>query len=674
MFKLIESLSMQYKQHPKEISQEIVQKNIKFLQLLSNQFPNINKASTEIINLEAILNLPKGTEHFLSDVHGEYETFKHILSNASGVIRRRIDDIFEGRLKKKERQHLATLIYYPRKKMDIILKQEEDINAWYSTNLMYLVEIARNLASKYTRSKVRKTLPDDFQYIITELLNVNENVMEKEAYFGAILKSIIDLDRANDFIVTLSKLIQNLAIDRLHIVGDIYDRGPSADKVMDELLRHKSVDIQWGNHDVVWMGAAAGSLAYIAIVLRISARYNNLNTLEDGYGINLNPLINFATEVYRNDVCSAFKPKLGYEKLSKKEIKTLKQVQKAISVIQFKLEGQIIQRNPEFKMDDRTLLDKIDFDKGTIEIEGKDYLLTDHKFPTIDPDNRFALTPQEEEVMHKLQESFLKSEKLQRHINFMYSKGSMYLNYNGLLLFHGAVPLNEEGGFQTVILKGKPLFGKALLDTFDQFARKAYYSSFKDSSKEQNLDILWYLWCGPNSPLYGKQKMATFERYFLNEKSLHVEQRNPYFQYRDNIPVIQSILAEFGLNPARGHIVNGHVPVKVKKGESPVKAQGQLIVIDGGMSRAYQPVTGIAGYTLIYNSFGLVLVAHNAFDSQKLAIENGQDMVSISKSIVSVEKRKIVADTDIGLKLKQEIYDLKLLLAAYHYGVIKEKH
>jgi len=664
---------MEYKIHPKEISQEKVIENFKFLKLLSNQFPNIETASTEIINLEAILNLPKGTEHFLSDVHGEYETFKHILSNASGVIRRRIDEIFSDRLDNTQRQELATLIYYPKSKLSLVKKEEEDIVKWYNKNLIFLIEIARNLASKYTRSKTRKTLPVQFQYIIEELLNVNENLMNKEAYFEAILNTIIELGRADKFIITLSTLIQNLAIDRLHIVGDIFDRGPSADKVMDELLKHESVDIQWGNHDVVWMGAAAGSLAYIAIVLRISSRYNNLDTLEDGYGINLVPLIHFASEVYEGDSCSEFSPKVGKENLSKGQLKTLRQIHKAISIIQFKLEGQIINRNPDFNMSSRTLLDQIDYQNGEVTIEGKSYKLLDSNFPTINPDDPFELTKAENDLMNKLQESFLKSEKLQRHINYLYNKGSMYLSYNGLLLFHGAVPLNEDGSIKDVTIANRTLKGKALLDFFDKKARQAYYLSQRNKKKEANLDLLWYLWCGADSPLFGKKKMATFERYFLKEKETHKEDRNPYFSYRDNTDVIQSILSEFGLNPTSGHIVNGHVPVKVRKGENPVKADGQLIVIDGGMSKAYQKVTGIAGYTLINNSYGIVLVAHHAFESQKIAIQEGKDMVSKSEYLVYSDVRKRVEDTDIGKDLMQEIIDLKILLASYHYGIIKER-
>ena len=664
---------MDYSIHPREISQKKVEENIKFLQLLSNHFPNIEAASTEIINLEAILNLPKGTEHFLSDIHGEYETFKHILSNASGVIRRRIDEIFEDRLKKKDRQQLATLIYYPQEKLSIIKKGEANMNQWYKRNLVYLVEIARSLASKYTRSKVRKSLPNEFQYIIDELMNVNENLMNKEDYFGAILKTIIELDRANDFIVTLSKLIQHLAIDRLRIVGDIFDRGPSADKVMDELLQRESVDIQWGNHDAVWMGAAAGSLAYIAIVLRISARYNNLDTLEEGYGINLFPLVQFAIETYDHDSCHAFAPKSGTEIMTKKQIKVLKQIHKAISIIQFKLEAQIINRNPDFEMNDRILLDKINFEEGSITINGKKEELLDTNFPTIDPLNPLELTAEELDLMQKLQESFLRSEKLQRHVNYLYNKGSMYLAYNGLLLFHGAIPLKEDGSFKEVSIGGQKFSGKALLDRFDHIARKAYYSPRNDPDKQKSLDIFWYLWCGPNSPLYGKKTMTTFERYFLENKELHKEERNPYFTYRDHIPVVQNILEEFGLDRERGHIVNGHVPVKVRKGEKPTKANGQVIVIDGGMAKAYQKVTGIAGYTLIYNSYGLIIVAHNAFESQQTAIQEGKDLVSKSHYMVKAQNRKRVADTDIGRNLKQEILDLKLLLASYNYGIIKEK-
>ena len=663
---------MDYSRNPKDISADEVRANLKFLKLLSKQHGTIESASTEIINLEAILNLPKGTEHFVSDVHAEYETFKHILSNASGVIRLRIDDLFKDRLDATQRQSLASLIYYPREKLDIVMAREENMKGWYKKTLKLLIEVARLFSSKYTRSKVRKSLPEDFQYIIDEMLNVNENLLNKEMYFSAIIDTIIDLDRAHAFIVTLSELIQRLAVDRLHVVGDIFDRGPAAEKVMDELMKHHSVDIQWGNHDLVWMGAAAGSMAYIAIVLRISARYDNLDTIEDGYGINIMPLVTFAMEQYADDPCDSFVPKAGLEFLSEYNLKILKQIHKAISVIQFKLEGQIIKRNPQFEMDDRLLLERIDYKNGTVNIDGKIYELNDKFFPTIDPQDPFKLTKEEEDVMLKLQRSFLKSEKLQRHINFMYSNGSMYLPYNGLLLFHGAIPMDKNGNFKEVSVDGKKLKGKALLDRFDMMARRAYYEPVEADKKQQDLDQLWYLWCGPESPLFGKKKMTTFERYFVDDKETHKEERNPYYHFRDRQEIIQMILKEFKLDPVRGHVINGHVPVKVKKGESPVKAGGQLIVIDGGMSKAYQKVTGIAGYTLIYNSFGLVLAAHQPFVSKRQVIESGKDIVSKSTFLDKVKVRKRVADTDIGAQLKQQIIDLKMLLAAYRLGIIKE--
>ncbi len=665
---------MDYTRNPKDIPAEEAHKNLKFLNLLATQHGSIESASTEIINLEAILNLPKGTEHFVSDIHAEYETFKHILSNASGVVRRRIDEIFDKRLNNDEKQSLASLIYYPREKLDVLLGQEPDMEKLYRITLKRLIEVARRVSSKYTRSKVRKSLPKDFQYIIEELLNVNENLPNKEAYFSAIIKTIIDIDRADDFVVALSDLIQRLAIDRLHIVGDIYDRGPAADRVMDELIQHHAVDIQWGNHDVVWMGAAAGSLAYIAIVLRISARYDNLDTIEDGYGINILPLVTFAMEQYANDPCESFLPKAGLEDLSEYNLRILKQIHKAISIIQFKLEGQIIMRNPHFKMDDRLLLDKIDEKIGRIMIDGKEHKLNDSFFPTIDPKNPYELTTEETNVMQKLRRSFLKSEKLQRHINFMYSQGSMYLPYNGLLLFHGAIPMDKDGNFKEVEVDGKMLKAKALLDSFDIMVRRAFYEKSNAKEKEKDLDQFWYLWCGPESPLFGKKKMTTFERYFIDDKSTHKEERNPYYHFRDSNLVIRKILEEFGLNPKKGHIVNGHVPVKVRKGENPVKADGQLIVIDGGMSKAYQNVTGIAGYTLIYNSYGLVLVAHQPFESKRQSVESGKDIVSKAIHLDKAKERKRVSDTDIGVQLKQQIFDLKLLLAAYRMGIIKEVH
>ena len=641
---------------------------IKYLQLLSKQFPTVNSVNTEIINLQAILNLPKATEHFISDIHGEYETFKHVLSNGSGVIRGRIDDIFADRLEYQDRQFLAALIYYPHERLKYVKQYEKDINAWYNKNLRYIIEIARSFAAKYSRSKVRKTLPNNFRYITDELLNVNENLMDKEAYFQAIIQTIIDLDSADDFIATISNFIHDLAIDHLHIVGDIFDRGPSADKVMDELLDHKSVDIQWGNHDMIWMGAASGSLAYIAIVLRISARYGNLHTIENSYGINLRPLSEFASDTY-SLYSKEFDIKAGKDNLNKKQIDRLNIVHKAISIIQFKLEGQIISRNPDFGMDDRKILDRIDFEKGVLLQDGKEYPLNDTDFPTIDPKNPFELTEAEEEVMNNLRKGFLKSEKLQKHIRFLFTKGSMYLKYNGLLLFHGAIPLGEDGELKEVTFGNSTHKGMKLLDFFDNRVRSAFYGIQKTNSID--LDIMWYLWCGPDSPLFGKKKMATFERYFIDNKELHKEENNSYFDYRDSVEVTKMILKDFDLNPEKSHIVNGHVPVKVKKGESPIKAEGKVIVIDGGMSKAYQSVTGLAGYTLIYNSYGLVIVAHQKFRSKRMAIEEGMDMISEATYLEKVSTRKRVSDTDIGETIMSEIQDLKELRKAYNTGLVK---
>ncbi len=659
---------MNYKIKPSEISKTEITSKLKFLNLLAEKYPNIMAASSEIINLEAILNLPKGTEHFLSDIHGEYETFKHILSNGSGVIRRRLDDLYGEALTNKEKKQLSTLIYYPHLMLEKLSRKQKLTDEWYRTTLTRIIELARYISSKYTRSKVRKSMPKYFEYIIDELLNINDHLKNKKEYFDSILETIIEIEKADEFIISLSKLIQRLAVDHLHIVGDIYDRGPDPDKVMDELMKHHSVDIQWGNHDVVWMGAAAGIPVYMAIVLRISARYNTLDTIEESYGINLYPLYEFANEIYKDDPCKEFIVKTGGE-ISSKMAKTLKRVHKAISIIQFKLEGQIIKQNPQFGMDDRILLDVIDYKNGEISCGAKSLKLLDNNFPTIDPDDPLKLTEEEMEVMERLRNSFTKSEKLQRHVNFLFSNGSMYLNYNGLLLYHGAIPLDKEGNFASLKIEGKDYTGKALLDKFDQMARRAYYQR-RDSVAQH---YLWYLWCGPESPLYGKKKMATFERYFLEDKETHREDRNPYFDHRDNEAIMEKILEEFGLNPKRGHIVNGHVPVKVNKGESPLKANGKLIVIDGGMSKAYQSVTGIAGYTLIYNSYGLVLVAHQPFESKRKAVKSEMDISSSYEFLAKAPKRKQVADTDNGAKIKQNIYDIRMLLAAFMGGYIKEK-
>lgn len=663
---------MNYKINPKTIPSKEIKKQSQYLNLLATHFPNVESASTEIINLEAILNLPKGTEHFLSDIHGEYETFKHFLANASGVVHRRMNNLFEKKLTKEQIDELATLVYYPEEKIELIENQYEDLNEWYIENLLLLIEFSRFVSTKYTRSKVRKSLPKEFAYIIDELLNVNESISNKEGYFSAIINAIIETGRAHDLIIALGKLVQRLAIDRLHIVGDIYDRGPSADKIMEELVNYHSVDVQWGNHDIIWMGAAAGIPAYIAVVLRISARYDNLDTIEEGYGISLRPLQSFAHQFYGDDPCNLFKPKAGADKLSKMQLKTVKKIHKAISVIQFKLEGQIVMRNPDFEMDDRLLLDKINYEEGTVNIDGETFPLLDSHFPTIDPNNPYELNEEEKELLQTLVRSFKKSEKLQKHIDFLYSNGSMYLAYNNNLLYHGAIPMTKAGKFVRLEVDGKKVSGKAFIDRLDMIARRAYY---QDGTRvEKDRDTMWYLWCGPQSPLFGKQKMATFERYFVEDKKTHKEHRNPYYDYRDDEQAMKQILTEFGLNPETGHIINGHVPVKVSKGEKPIKANGKLIVIDGGMAKAYQKITGIAGYTLIYNSFGLVLVAHQPFLSKQNCIQNNDDVISFSYRLSAVQDRKRIMDTDTGVQLKQQIYDLKLLLSAYYQGLIKESH
>lgn len=655
-----------------EFTAEELLKEKRYLELLAERFPSIQKASMEIINLEAIMRLPKSTEHFLTDIHGEYETFTHVLRNASGVVRRKIEDVFGMGLRKSEKDALATLIYYPEEKMELILLEEskEDLEEWYMITLQRLSVVARSASSKYTRSKVRKTMPPAFAYIIDELLN--ESGQEKHEYYNGIIRTIIEVDRAKEFVIEISHFIQRLMIDRLHIIGDIYDRGPSAEKVMDVLQNHHSVDIQWGNHDIIWMGAAAGCKALIATVLRVSARYVNLDTIEDAYGINLLPLATFSMEYYGIDTAEVFEPK-GTGNNNGKSKELIKQMHKAITIIQFKLEAQIIKANPQFAMEDRLLLDKIDYEEGTINIDGKKYELLDTFFPTIDPKDPFKLTDAEDELMNRLQSSFRKSELLQKHIEVLYAKGSMYLTYNSNLMYHGCIPLNEDGSFYDMVIDGEKYQGKALLDKLDIIARRAYFTSTKPNSNPVDKAYMWYLWTGPYSPLFGKDRMATFERYFIADKDIHVEKRNAYYKYRDSEETCNRIFADFGIDPKTSHIINGHVPVKAKKGESPIKANGKLFVIDGGMSLPYQKVTGLSGYTLIYNSYGLVLVEHQHFTSIEEAVKNNLDIISARQIVETNATRKRVADTDIGTDLKEQVKDLKMLLAAYRKGLIKER-
>ena len=645
--------------------------NLKFLKLLSESFPTIGATATEIINLKAILNLPKGTEHFLTDIHGEYEAFNHVLRNGSGVIKDKIDDIFGDTLEEKFKKQLATVIYYPEEKINFIQEQGTDMESWYRVTILRLVQVCKVISSKYTASKVRKALPEDFSYIIQELLHEKDFSYNKREYVRNIINTIIELDRAKEFIIAISELIQRLTIDVLHIVGDIYDRGPAPHKIMDRLMNYHNVDIQWGNHDILWMNAAAGHLGAIANVVRICSRYSNTDILEDVYGINLLPLARFAMSTYADDSCLSFIPK---ESRNEKDTALMSKIHKAISVIQFKVEAEIIKNNPQFKMENRVLLDKIDYKRGIIHINGADYELNDKNFPTIDSKNPLKLTAEEKEIMDKLKKSFLHSEKLQRHTKFLFAKGSMFLKYNSNLLFHGCIPVTKEKGFTKVNIDGKILWGKSYLEEVDRICRRGYFSREGSEEKIKATDFMWYLWCGENSPLFGKDAMKTFERYFINDKALHKENKNPYYSFYEDIDFINMIFKEFELNPETSHIINGHVPVKEKKGENPVKAENRLIVIDGGFSKAYQSETGLAGYTLIYNSYGLKLVSHKPFQNVKNAIENCIDIHSSTRIVKRVLQRKRVKDTDIGIKLESQIDDLYELLEAYKKGFIKEKH
>ncbi|EKX93611.1 Fructose-1,6-bisphosphatase class 3 [Peptostreptococcus anaerobius] len=646
--------------------------DMKYLRLLSSRYPTISKASTEIINLEAILNLPKGTEHFLSDIHGEHEPFIHVLKNGSGVVRRKIDELFSDTMMESEKSTLATLVYYPNSKLELIRKTEQNMDEFYRIYIYRLVELCKYCSSKYTRSKVRKLLPEEYSYIIEELLHEHRKSEHKEEYYESLIDTIIDLGQAQDFIVAISKSIQRLVVDRLHIVGDIYDRGPRPDLIIDRLIKHHCVDIQWGNHDILWMGAAAGEKTCIANAVRISSRYANLDVLEDVYGINLLPLATFASAVYKDDPCKEFIPKVDKDEFNTREISLIAKMHKAISIIQFKLEGEIISRHPEYEMDHRMLLDKVDYESGIITIKGKEYDLVDRNFPTIDPASPFRLTGEEHDVVDKLVRSFSMSDKLQKHINFLFSKGSIYLKYNGNLLIHGGVPLNDDGSFMSMELEGQRYSGKALLDKMEALVREGYYGS-DGSKKDYGRDLFWYLWTGKCSSLFGKDDMTTYERYFIEDKETHKENKNPYFTLREDMDILKHIFDEFDMDFEEDHIINGHVPVKFKKGESPVKAQGKVFVIDGGFSKAYQSKTGMAGYTLIYNSRHLKLIAHEPFTSKEDAVANGRDIISSTVLVEHKSSRKKIKDTNDGKQLQETVEDLKKLLVAYRSGLIKEK-
>ena len=650
--------------------------DLKYLDLLAQKFPTISDAATEIVNLEAILNLPKGTEHFLTDVHGEFAAFQHVLKNASGVIRQKVHDIFQHTLRENEQRELCTLIYYPEEKLELVKRKEKNLEDWYHITMNQLIEVCRTVSTKYTRSKVKKALPEDFAYVIQELLHESgsREMVNKEEYFKAILRSIISVGRADEFIVAIAHVIQRLTIDRLHIVGDIYDRGPGPHIILDTLATYHNFDIQWGNHDMLWMGAAAGNPSSIANVVRIQARYANLDVLENGYGINLLPLARFAMETYGDDPCLSFQPRLVPNSCVDERDKRLSaQMQKAIAIIQFKLEGQMIARHPEYAMEHRLLLDKMDLKAGTVKVGGKVYTLNDRNFPTLDKKDPYKLTEDEAEVMQQLQWAFRNSEKLQKHIRLFYRKGSLYLVLNSNLLYHASIPMNEDGTFKQVSICGEQLSGRDLLNRIDRLAREAYFGAGDTEEHREALDYMWYLWCGKDSPLFDKDKMATFEAYFIDDKEARKERKGFYYGHMEDAKACGMILDAFGLDPMHSHIISGHIPIKSGKGESPIKAGGRLLMIDGGFSRAYQKETGIAGYTLIYNSWGLQLVQHQPFESRRRAIEEGLDILSTKFVVEAVTRRVMVRDTTVGKELQVQIDDLRHLLEAYRSGVIKER-
>ena len=653
--------------------------DLRFLKLLSRSFPNVPTASTEIINLEAILNLPKGTEHFLADLHGEYEAFQHVLRNASGTIKRKVGEIFNASISAKERKELCTLIYYPELKLELVkdeLTDEAELHDWYFITINRLVMVCRNVSSKYSRSKVHKALPSDFSYIIQELLHEHSSDPNKEAYVDVIVRTIITTHRADDFIVAMCNLIQQLTIDVLHILGDVYDRGPSPDKIMDILCNYHNFDIQWGNHDILWMGAAAGNDCSIANVLRIALRYGNHGVLEDGYGINLLPLATFALDTYKDDPCERFIPKDGSanDPERARTAQLVAQMHKAISIIQFKLEAAAIKRRPEFDMKDRLLLDKMDLAKGVIKIDGKEYELLDTNFPTVDPKHPFKLSAEEESLVQKLHQSFTESEKLRKHMKCMFRNGCIYTITNGNLLYHASIPMNADGTLKDVLIRGEHFKGKALLKRAGNLIRDAYFGCKDPEARAFALDYIWYLWCGKDSPAFDKSKMATFERYFIADKATHKEVKGYYYDMRDDEKVADMILDEFDVTGPYRHIINGHVPVKTIKGENPIKANGKLMVIDGGFSKAYQPETGIAGYTLVYHSRGFQLVQHEPFSSIDEAVRLGQDIKSTYQLVELTNHRMRVKDTDIGAELMSQVEDLQALLEAYRNGDVKERN
>ena len=658
-----------------KIKKTYTPEELHYLQLLAKQYPTVQAASTEIINLQSILNLPKGTEHFISDIHGEYEAFLHLLNSCSGVVKEKLDELYGTSLSRHDRNELATLIYYPEEKLALVADEVDDLNEWYRITLHRLIELCRWVSTKYTRSKVRTFLPKDYNVIIDELIHIRYEEADKRDYYENIIETIIDIGQASGVIEAISEVIKKLAVDRLHIVGDIFDRGPRADIVMDSILDYHSVDIQWGNHDILWMGAASGSRTLVATVLSNSIHYNNLDVIETGYGISLRPLSIFANEVYKDCDTHCFSVKLtGPEQYTEKDKLLSARMYKAITIILFKLEGQKLIRRPEFGMADRLLLNRIDYVNKTITIDGKTYPLEDCDFPTVNPDDPYTLTPEESQVISQLTASFRRSEKLQRHIRFLYSKGGLYKVYNGNLLFHGCIPMSEDGKLLTFTIGGKERTGKEFLDYAEKACRKAYYDKPGSEERQFGLDFMWWLWAGRNSPIFGRDRMTTFERRLIKDESTWTESKNAYYTLYQDPAICDMILKEFGLDGGHCHIINGHVPVKAKKGESPIKGGGKLIVIDGGFCKAYQPTSGIAGYTLIYNSRNIRIVSHHPFEGRHDAIHNDHDIANDSLIFERMDTRVKVSETDQGRELQKQVEDLLMLLDAYRSGAVTEDH
>ncbi|TKB09626.1 fructose-1,6-bisphosphatase [Desulforhopalus sp. IMCC35007] len=654
---------------------ELFPDHLRYLTHLAKEFPSQETAAEAIINLQAQLKLPKGTEHFISDIHGEYEAFCKVVNHASGAIQRKIDEIFKDTLSGEDKIKLGALIYTPETMLGIMLPVADEQKQWYQRTLLRLTYVLRAVSSKYPRTKVRQLIEGRFERLVEELLYENENLNDKSEYYQGLIETIVSTGHAKAFIVVMAKAIQRLAIDHLHVVGDIYDRGPAAHLIVDRLMDYHSVDVQWGNHDILWMGAAGGSEACIASVIRISLRHANMETLENGYAVSLLPLASFAIETYGNDPCELFvQQRFNQQDDSEGEQMLMARMHKAITIIQFKLEAQIIRRCPEYQLEDRLLLDKIDFEKGTIEIDRQVYPLLDRKFQTVTPEDPYALTPAEQHVVDRLKVAFLHSEKLQEHARFLFANGSIYKTCNGNLLYHGCIPMNDDGSFKSLSLGHATSSGADLMDTFTRLARQGFFASEDSTEKQQGLDAMWYLWCGPCSPLFGKGKMTTFEQYFIEDKATHKEPRNIYYSLRDDETTVRRILEAFGLASDQGHVINGHVPVIVKKKERPLKAGGKLIVIDGGFSRAYQQKTGIAGYTLVFNSWGLLLATHQQGEVNSSTRSDIPAIDCMTEILEQRNHRIRIKDTDLGQEIKQRIDELMALHDAYRTGTFLSRH